>query len=287
MKKIFIPTFLILGLLFLVITYFKYAPSSTSDASDTGEGKQKSTEVIEFWNHYDRATDLRTAGEFQQATARYREALKIDSTHSNALYYMGNMQMVLGDYADAEKYWNRLIRLNPASARAHIQLGTLYSCSEELNKQLYHPPKAFAHFKKAMEINPEDTGPMLQMAKMDLVNNRLKEARQKLADVVSSNFRSTEGIFLQGYLAWKDKGADEATTYLEKAAAIVKGDDERYANAGEGETSGGDDPLAMAALRCNLYSDLIKNLITAHLEGRLSGTEQVYRSFDREIASSS
>lgn len=285
MNKTFISIFLLLGIAFLGITYFKYASDTgpiTESKTDTG--KKERSAVFEFWKYYRQATDFRTAGNYPQASEYYSRALAIDSTHLNALYYKGNMHLVLHNFKDAEGYWKRMIRLNSASARAYIQLGTLYSCRNASYNPLYDPGKAADHFMKAMELNLEITGPLLQMAKIDLIHNRLEPASRKLDDVVSSNFRSVEGRFLQGYLAWKKNEPQQATSLFDQAATILRGDDARFANVGEGETKSGEEQLEMEIGQCNLFSGTIDQLLNRYVSEADLNMEEIYKTFDKEVA---
>lgn len=282
MKKGLIGTFLILGIIFLFITYSKYADNSTN--SDTAHSKINNdsdrAQVVNFWKYYDRATDYRMKGQPRKASEFYGRALELDTTHQNTLYYLGNMQMVLGRHRTARKHWKRLIRVNPASARGHSQLGYLFSCREKDNP-LYNPDSSIVHFKKALELNREETGPLLQLAKIDLLVGNYDAAKTKLEDVIASNFKSAEALFLKGYLAWKNGNSGDATEFLKKSVSLVNNETSAPANVGEGETESGSSPMLTSSIGCDLYARFIYQLINQVDTSNLS-PEDTYRHFERE-----
>jgi len=282
MKKGLIGTFLILGIAFLFITYSKYADKSTN--SDTAHTQINSdsdrAQVVNFWKYYDRATDYRMAGDPRKASEYYERALELDTTHQNTLYYLGNMQMVLGRYRTARKHWNRLIRVNPASARGHSQLGYLFSCREKDNP-LYNPDSSILYFKQALELNREETGPLLQLAKIDLLSGNVDAAKMKLEDVIASNFKSAEALFLKGYLAWKNENPGEAAEFLQTSVNMVNNETSAPANVGEGETESGSSPMLNSSIRCDLHARFIHQMLNQVDTTRLN-PEELYRHFEKE-----
>lgn len=266
MKKGFIGIFFLFGIAFLAITLLKQSSESapkTEEARDNTtaatDRDRSRTEVIDFWDAYNRATDLRTAGDFDRALTFYQEALSIDPHHQNSLYYQGNLMLRSGKFEEAEKSWKRLKQVNPSSARAYSQLGTLYSCRDSSNP-LYNLDRAADHFAEAARLNREETGPLLQLAKIDLINGNYGRAREKLDDVISSNFRSVEALFLKGFLLWKSGDSRAANSLFQRSLSIVEGTSAAK-NVGEGDTEQGGSPLWADFSRCDLYSGRIYSLL--------------------------
>jgi len=284
MKKGFIGIFILLGIAFLAVSLLKQGSDSDlenraegDDSAVTSTGLSK-TEVIDFWKAYDAATELRTAGEYDRALSAYRDALAIDPDHQNSLYYRGNLLLRKGRYREAEQNWKKLAEVNPSSARAYSQLGTLYSCRDSTNP-LYDLDRAAEHFDEAAHLNREETGPLLQLAKIDLINRRYKASLQKLNDVISSNFRSAEALFLRGFLEWRTGNTVEADTLLARSISIVTGTTDRK-NVGEGATKKGASPFKSELSRCALYSGQIARLVESADPGASTLTTTVYSSFD-------
>lgn len=283
MKKGLISTFVFLALAFLAITYSKYAPAdSEANSESTSIEEDKKSEVMDFWNAYQKATDLRTSGEYLEAVEYYEVALKINPEHQDALYYLGNMRLALENYAGAEKVWTKLAELNPASARAHSQLGTLYSCPDP-NNYLYGLDKAEIQFERASTLNREETGPLLQLAKISLAKSETSQAGKQLRDVVASNFRSAEAIFLQGYIAWKSGNTQEATRHLIESHSIIAGSSGKK-NVGEGATKKSSSTTQSQIIQCDPYSAYFNRFILEADENGLK-TGHIYRQFNDSLTS--
>ncbi|MDX1617404.1 MAG: tetratricopeptide repeat protein [Balneolaceae bacterium] len=281
MKKTFIGIFVLFGIAFLAITYLKQDPASgpETQAETAAEGaaaERSKSEVIEFWDAYERATDLRTTGDYREALPIYEQALSINPEHQNSLYYRGNLLLRSGRFEEAEQSWKKLARVNPSSARAHSQLGTLYSCWDAANP-LYDLDRAGRHFEEAARLNREETGPLLQLAKIDMANGDWGRAERKLKDVISSNFRSAEALFLMGYIEWTRENSAESDSLLHRSVSIVKGT-AKEKNVGEGDTEKGSSPLWAGRFRCSLYSGRIHDLLEEADPSDLRG-DPVYRSF--------
>lgn len=282
MKKGLIGIFSILLTAFLVVTFLKGTPETSSRSGTPTVPDSSRSEVVEFWDAYHTATDLRTAGDYRGAAGYYLSALRFNPDHQNSLYYLGNMYMALGDYAQAEKMWERLIRINSSSSRGYSQLGILYSCREAGNN-LYNLDEAADHFRKASRLNREETGPLLQLAKINLAKSRLVKAEKQLNDVASSNFRSSEALFLQGYLAWKKDNMQVADTLLKQSVSIVTGTTIKT-NVGEGETRKGASPLITESYECNIYTRLIHQLLREAAQNVVKA-DLIYPQFDQAFRS--
>ncbi|MDR8390733.1 tetratricopeptide repeat protein [Aliifodinibius sp. S!AR15-10] len=286
MKKIWSIIFSVLGIAFLIITFLKYGPESEPKSTEeTAQQKSlnKKEVAVEFWELYNEASDLRIARDYQKAAEYYRRALQKKPEHLDTIYYLGNMELTLGNFESAEKRWNSLIEINNASARGHVQLGTVYSC-RRLDNPLFDLPKATRHFEKASSLNREITGPLLQLAKIDILNRRFDDAEERLLEVTKSNFRSFEGFFLRGYLAWKAGNTAEVQRHLGKSRSIAEGS-EKFANVGEGTTDSGEDPMLDNASRCALLTSEIQTILNRYLIDNSYKPDKIYETFDNIISS--
>lgn len=276
MKKPFLIIFLALGLAFLGITIFKQLPEQQPTVTDRSKetGKRR---VIDFWTYYNRATEQRIAGDYPKALDNYRRALEIDSTHLNTLYHLGNVQLALGQYGPALRSWQNLLALHSSSARAHSRLGDTYSCREKGNNH-YRLNEAALHYREASALNREETGPLLKLAKIDLIRKHWSKARKRLDDVSGSNFRSAEAFFLSSYLYWKTGEWKEADQNLGKSLALHTDDASQPENVGEGATKADASNVLSRYRPCNLLSDAIARLLTQYSNNRIS-QEEVYNRF--------
>lgn len=286
MNKNFIYIFALLGIAFLAVSIMKYIPQSetnrTVDIESNTETSGSNSKVLDFWNFYDKATDLRTQTEYKKAIKFYKLALEIDSTHKNSLYYLGNMHLALKNFEQAEFHWKKLLNAHSQSARGHLQLGNLYSCKNTGNL-LYNLKLAKDQFRAAVRINAEETGPLLQLAKINMIEGNDEEAEKLLNDVASSNFRSLEAHFLAGYLKWKKGDISGAKEQLGQAISIQSESGKKSTNVGEGETKDGDAPMLAAAFRCSPLSEFILEQIEKTTK-KQNLSVAVYQRLEKELS---
>lgn len=175
--------------------------------------------IREFWEIYRGATGDRVAGRIGAARDAYRRALDLNPGHEDALYYLGNMELELGHYEAAQAAWARLVQINPSSPRAHSRLGDLYACMDPgAPRDL---AKAEAEFRRALELNREETGPLLRLGETALMRGNLADAVSRLDAVIGSHSRSVEAHFLKGYVAWKRAQPDSAAALFREAVSLA------------------------------------------------------------------
>lgn len=212
------------------------ADADDPGASDSAAAAQRE-QVQRFWELYRRATAHRVAGRLEEAVGPYREALALNPAHEDALYYLGNTLFELGWPAEAEGAWRRLAEAAPHSARAHAQLGTLYSCPA-------YPPfmdlaGAAREFQQALAINQEETGPLVRLGQIALLRGAHEDAWRYLDAVTRSHERSVEAHFLKGYVAWQRGDRAEARRLFSAAVRATQARSEPAGVPGEGDTRSG------------------------------------------------
>jgi tetratricopeptide (TPR) repeat protein len=215
---------------------------------------KKKTEIKRFWDVYRKATDLRQESEWEDAETFYREALTIDSHHKDALYYYGNVLFELEKYNEAVVAWRKLTEVNPLSNRAHIQLGSLYSCGAE--GAPFDLNIAEQEFHRAMAINKEQTGPLLKLGEVYLLRGNISQAQIYFNTVLQSNNNSVEAYYLIGYLKWKTGEGEEALHALQKAVEFSNIKQEAGIPMGEGDTrtNGAGPMLAEGTIRKSIFA---------------------------------
>jgi len=284
MKKILLITAAVLLLLFLGIHYWKthskrsitkIKKTSAHLAKDSISEKQR---TMEFWELYNQASRLRVAGKPQRAKHKYEKAVKLNPDHRGTLYYLGNIYLRDREYQKAEKDWLKLIKVNPKSARAASQLGNLFFCADSSNP-LYQPGRARKFYERASTLNREETGPLLELAKVNLVLGQYDRAKENLEDITVTNFQSYKAYYLLGYLYWRDSNQDKEERFYRKAKKIFDGEYSDEAVAGEGATKSGNAPL----LADNTNCDRISFFVDSHLAKRLPKVQSDYRELHQLI----
>lgn len=173
-----------------------------------------------FWERFRTAARHRAAGEISEAASAYEDAHALDPTHEDALYYLSGARGELGDFDGALDALNRLIEIDPRSARALVSLGALYSCpTSGMPRDL---DQARVAFEAAEEVNPEQVGPALWLGLVALLREDMGEAARRLDAVLGSDPQNTAAIVFRGYVAWKTGTQSEIPSLfarLEDAAA--------------------------------------------------------------------
>lgn len=231
---------LIVVILLIVIIFLLDRSDQPSPITDTDPYSISEKERIQnFWQAYRQATQLRLAGQLDAAAEKYRQALQLNGQHEDALYYLGNVYLELGEIERAQAAWQRLVEINPHSARVHLQLGRLYL---RLEDPLFNIDRAEAEYRRAHEINKEETGPLLRLAEVELIRGNLIDARGLFNAVIGSNYRSVEAHFLLGYLAWKGGDRQAALTLFNKALKYTQPEKTIPGFTSEGDTKTGSGP---------------------------------------------
>lgn len=222
----------------------------------------------------------RLNGNYKKAGASYTKALEIKENHAGALYYLGNVQLFMRDFPNAEQNWRRIVENDPITARAWLQLGKVYFCMDSENR-FYDPAEAQGYFQKAAALNRENTGPPLHLAKISILNDDYDSAEAYLEGIVAQNFKSYEGLFLKGFVDWKRNQKESALTELNKAFEIFSNNNQ-IKMAGEGATKSGSNPMLAEEKFCDFFGKEIQALM---IKADQSTREEIYQNFDAAVES--
>ncbi len=194
-----------------------------------------------FWQLYNEATQLRTAGKFAAAAERYRAALAINPIHEDSIYYLAACCIELGSYDEAVKHLKDLVRQNPASHRAFFQLGATLSTPRPgaaLDLQ-----EARGAFLRGVEINREESGPFLRLGELSLYEGKLDEAK-KYFDT-AAGFQSPEGMFRSGFVRYVGGRYRDAASFFRR---VLELNEREKGISGRGIRSEGDVQAARGQL---------------------------------------
>jgi len=205
----------------LLITEGETSESSLAHAQD-------------FWKLYREATLMRVAHLTQRASDTYARALELNPHHEDVLYYYGSMRLDLGDFAGAARAWNTLVAINPSSARAHSELGLLYSCLDAAAP--FQLDSAQTHLERAHEINREETGPLLRLGEVALLRGDLDGAKRNFQKVLVTHAGDASARFYAGYVEWKKGNTVVAQHEFALAVAASKGGMPVAPASSEGDT---------------------------------------------------
>jgi len=244
------PKRLLLGFGLPGILLFAGCTSRTASQESAGVSEAERARVVQFWDLYREATQRRLNGELEAAAELYRQALALDSLHENALYYLGNTYLELGRLEAAYQVWQRLTAAHPRSSRVFMQLGRLAMCYPE--SPLFDLKAARASFERALALN-KDSGPVLHLGEVALLEGRLEEAAALFDKVRAMNFCSVPAYVFRAYLAWRAGDRESAIALLAKARPLVRQQIETARlQLEEGNTRVGRALVAEEATKCPL-----------------------------------
>ncbi|MCR4340809.1 MAG: FG-GAP-like repeat-containing protein [Gemmatimonadaceae bacterium] len=218
-------------------------------------------QVRDFWRLYREATALRVARRPQRASDAYARALELNPGHEDALYYYGSMRLDLGDFAGAARAWRALAAVNPSSARAHSELGSLYLCLEA--GAPFQLDSAEQHIARAHEINKEETGPLVRLGEVALLRDDLAAAKRHFEAVLITHRGNGLARFYAGYVEWKNGNTALAEQQFARAVAPAESVTPSVQPPGEGDTRRGTAALVAGNQRCGELRTLVQRLRTA------------------------
>jgi hypothetical protein len=270
---------LVVGVLFAVVGVLKSRPAHAPDMVDsTGISAGDRDRIRRFWETYRRATDHRVAGRSGEAEREYTQALALNPEHQDALYYLGSMHFDLGNLAAAERAWRRLVEIDPTNGRGHSQLGMLYSCvGAPASLQL---ASATVEFQRALSINREETGPLLHLGEIALLQGELARARSYFDSVIGSNYSSVEAHYYEGYLAWKTGASQRAAELLATAVRYARPSTPTGGVPGEGDTRAGQGPMVTIPTNCRPMRARMEDLRALDDDDVPRRVDHMYRELD-------
>ena len=232
-----------------------------------GESLTGHAAIAKFWSLYRDATTARIEGRFSDARGSYRQALTLNPRHEDVRYYLGNVELELGDYHAAEVEWRALVGINPSSARAHSRLGDLYACPD--TGAPWSLVRAQAEYSRAAALNREETGPLVRLGEVALLRGDLKTAGQQFDAVMVTHPRSVEAHYLRGYVAWKNGDKTAAAALYQQAQALASAPQPVSQAPSEGDTKRGTTPIVVHPTRCQLFGEGDQLAPYASLDHRL------------------
>jgi tetratricopeptide (TPR) repeat protein len=240
---------------------------------------ERKEQIRRFWTAYRQATDLRVRGAWQEAIPAYQEALALDPRHEDSLYYLGNAFFETGRYEEAIAAWEHLAAVNPHSSRAHLQLGAIHSCGAE--GAPFDLERAQGEIRKALEINKEESGPLLKLGEVLLLKGDLEQAQKYLSAAGRANAMAAR--YLLGYLHWKRGEPDKALELLQQAAELSRTAPRPASASSEGDTKGGKGPLlAAGAARQSFFAPYLEGLVEKSFTTPPQAEEE-YRRLDEKL----
>ena len=142
----------------------------------------KAPEQAVFHSNY--GSLLHSMGEYQLAINAIKASLKLDKKLFQSYYSLGIVYTDMQEHEKAVENYTRALELNNESSEAHNNLANLFSY---LNNS-----EAEYHYKKTIELTPNEIYPRLNMSNYLIKNNKFEESLQHLKEILDMGLESKE-----------------------------------------------------------------------------------------------
>jgi arylsulfatase A-like enzyme/tetratricopeptide (TPR) repeat protein len=120
-----------------------------------------------------RGSALAQIGRSAEAIATFERALAVDPTSAVAKANLGTVYLAIRDYPRGRALMEEALALDPDVSRAHNALGVIAA-------ETGHPEEAITHWKRAVELNPREWDTLFNLGKLLRQQGREEEARPYL-----------------------------------------------------------------------------------------------------------
>lgn len=195
----------------------------TGQASTASSSPVLTRSTQQFWQAYTAARTARAAGRLDEAIAEYSHALIIRPDHEDTLYYLGHSYLERRQYAEALRAYRRLVAVSPdGSSRAYMQIALVHASLDPAAP--FDLAAARTFFERALALDP-DSGALLGLGEIALLERRWGAARETLLGVEADNPMSIAAPYLLGYLAWRSR--DRVDAWRRFTAAVARGESKK------------------------------------------------------------
>ena len=127
---------------------------------------------------------LHSMGELQLAVNAIKISLKLDKKLFQSYYSLGIIYTDMQEHEKAVENYIKALELNSESSEAHNNLANLFS---HLNN-----PEAEYHYKKTVELVPNEIYPRLNISNYFIKNNKFEESLKHLKELLDMGLESKE-----------------------------------------------------------------------------------------------
>src|SRR5262245_11166598 len=208
--------------------------------------------------HLERAASYFEKGQYQEALIEYKNVAQADPNDADAHYQLGLIYLKLGGLPNLQAAFVELTRsleLDKTNQDAQLKLGELYLLSNEptkareqadivlvstpqsqeglvlkgrslLNEKRYQ--EAIAELKKAIELDPKNMSPYIDLALAYVLTNDTAAAEATLKQALTIEPRSTKILLALGDLRTSTGKPDEAENIYKQTLEIAPEDEQIY-----------------------------------------------------------
>jgi predicted O-linked N-acetylglucosamine transferase (SPINDLY family) len=182
---------------------------------------------------------LHQAGNFAEAARMYNDILRLDPRNVGALQLLGYLHFQRGDLTSAERVLSQAVKINPRSPEAHYNLGCAFQAAGR-------QPEALAAFEKVLALDPNSIGALFGRANTLSQLNRFEDALASYDRVLALGPATPDAVLNRGNALYELHRYAEALASYDKALALRPGDPTAWSNRGNAlmELKRGDEALA-------------------------------------------
>ena len=167
--------------------------------------------------HYNLGVTYGESGQYEEAIASYKEALRIKPDDADAHYNLGYVYRELGQYEEAIASFKKSIHIKPDDADAHYNLGYAY-------RKLGQYEEAIASFKKSIRIKPDDANAHFNLGLAYDESGQYEEAIASYKEVLRIKQDDADAHYNLGYV-YRELGQYEEAIASFKKSIRIKPDD--------------------------------------------------------------
>jgi cellulose synthase operon protein C len=149
----------------------------------------------------------------QQADEVLRRSIGAGNRDPEVLKLLTQVKLMLGEWDQAEQLAQSLKSIDGQEALSEQVLGLVYQGRGQ-------PEQSIAAFKRAHELAPDATRPVMALVQAYVDNNQVAEARKFLQTVIEKNKNNVTAYLVLGQLSWRENDTQAAIDYFQQAVEI-------------------------------------------------------------------
>jgi tetratricopeptide (TPR) repeat protein len=130
---------------------------------------------------------LWTQNQYTEAAKAFQAEIDNDPQHTQAILYLADSEIQIGQMEDARLLLEKLVKINPASSMGHRDLGIAYA-------ETGHIQEALGEFKTAIALKPNDVSAHWRLGRLYRAMGRTTEAKAEFDKSKSLNETADEGL---------------------------------------------------------------------------------------------